>query len=667
MLSVSPALLAAARSPSARPFISLAVSDRDAGAVRLRLQHWSQGDEPDGPAAVAAPDDGSLLRARIDPSDSTLYVQRVAAPSPQADFTTWSAIGSAHPPAGLALAAAGARAILVFAAAGDVGYVHSTDSGATWTAPAQLADPAGPITAVAAATDSDGRAMVAWAVAGQLWAITRTHAAAAWSSPAQWSHSDALDSITGLVASREPDWAIQLSGVDPHGHAGAWTTNLGAGISMPPGQWSALEPVILAAPGTDVTYRASGIFHASVPRLLLSEAYAGGGAFAQPMIATAIDGALYTDGNWRDVLPLGLPDAPYGVHATTRGDSAYLTTAHSLWHTTTAAPTQEVAHHLLRLRYYTESLPGGFGIPRERLRFTLATEGDEGDEGDTVSDALVPGAEVRFRAGYYTTDGPEAPGSRALWVSSVRREPGHVHVEAEGPLAVMHRWRASRQITWAPGEQSVLQIAQAITRLAGFGIATTNPSTVAQTQQPPYTLRAGDHGDAALRRLLARTPDLLYNRGLQVVMLEAHPQDSAAATFALHPLAEQHPIRAAGLIQDRERIGWARVLGDGSAAQAVDLQALDLGGGIALAVDEHLDDPVETADRAAAEVRRAALAAQHAWIEVPPHPAIEPTDVIEVDRWALGVGATYRVVSVDLEYATRPRARYDMRLGLGAL
>lgn len=603
------------------------------------------------------------MRARIDPSDGALYAQRVEAPSAESDFDVWTALGSVEAGAGLGLSAAGTRVLLATYEDSDVTVRESTDSGATFGVPSTVASAEG-VTAVACATDADGRAMVAWAAGGAVSTVTRSSGGSGWGTPAAWGHDSALASVNALVASREPDWAILVTGVDAEGNAGAWSTNLGAGIGAPPGAWAALVPVILASPGTDVTYRASGILHAGVPRLLLVESYGGTGAFDQPMMATAIAGALYADGSWRDPLPLGL-QAPYGLSGTTSGDSAFLASSDGVWHATMSSPETQVAPLVTALRYQATALPGGGPDGGEHLRFTLASEG-EGDE--DLAAAFAPGAEIAFRAGYVTDGGLEAPAGRVLWVTSVRREPGRLHVEAEGALGVLRRWRASRQITWDQGDRSVIGIAGAVARLGGFGVASAGPSATASTVKPAFTLRAGDNGATALARLFARTPDLLHTRGLQVIVREADPQATPAATFALAPYGDEHAILATARVDDRERVGWARVLGDGAAAQALDLAAIERGGGIALAVDETLDAAGETADRAQAEVRRAALVTERAWAEVVPHPGIEPSDVVALSAPSSGLdAAVMRVISVRLEYAARPRGRYVMRLGLGVV
>ncbi len=582
MLGVTSTLLAAARSGSATPYLRLTVTDRDAGVTRLRPLAWRQGEEPAGPAGVACPGDGSLVRARIDPADGTLSLQRVETPSAEAAFDAWSSVGTVEAACGLGLHANGARVLLATYEGGDVTVRESTDNGATFGSPATVATVAD-VTAVACATDSDGTAAVFHATSdGLVWATTRS-GSGAWGTPVEWGHGAALASVNALAASREPDWVLLVSGGDAEGRAGAWCTRLGAGVGAPPGAWSALVPVILASPGTDVTYRASGVVHAAAPRLLLVESYAGTGAFDQPMLATALAGAAFADGLWHDPLPLGM-HAPTGVAAARRGDDIYLASSAGVWHASTAVTPFEAGPAVTVLRYLASTAPGGGD---ERLAFTVAL--DAAAEPAALEAALRPGAEIAFRAGYATDGGLEAPAGRTLWVTSVRREAGLMHVEAEGAAGALRHWRASRQITWAEGESSILGIADAIARFAGFTIAAEGPSAAAQDQEPAFTVRAGDAGSTALARLFARTPDLLFSRGLQVVATEASPDAPPVAVFAREAAGEVHSILVCGRSDGRPRTGWARVLGDGAAAQAVDVDALATGGGVALAVDETLN------------------------------------------------------------------------------
>ena len=66
MRTLSASLLAEQRSSSTQPYVRVRLFDHDVGSVRLRWERWYSGTEAAGPCVAAVPDDGSLLRARID-------------------------------------------------------------------------------------------------------------------------------------------------------------------------------------------------------------------------------------------------------------------------------------------------------------------------------------------------------------------------------------------------------------------------------------------------------------------------------------------------------------------------------------------------------------------------------------------------------------------------
>src|SRR5690606_11609075 len=199
MLPTSPTLIDAAQSSSATPAVRVRWSDLDAGVPRLRWSRWypnaqGEGGEGDGPAGVALPADGSLVRARIDPATSILYVQRVADPSEDSDYSVWSSLGSAEASAGLGLHAAGTRVLVGYFDGSAVRVRESTDSGATFGSATAVAFTSG-VTAIGCAVRAGGTALVAWASGDELWTSTRS--GGSWGPPVAWAHD--LASFSGLA------------------------------------------------------------------------------------------------------------------------------------------------------------------------------------------------------------------------------------------------------------------------------------------------------------------------------------------------------------------------------------------------------------------------------------------------------------------------------------
>ncbi|MGE3961135.1 MAG: hypothetical protein AB7F65_05580 [Dehalococcoidia bacterium] len=644
---MSPTLLEAAWSGSAMPYVRVRLSDRDAGVPRLRFARWYSGSEPDGPAGVALPADGSLVRARIDPGSSTLFVQRVTTPSSTSDFSAWSALATAMAAPGFGLHAAGSLVLLVYWDGVNVLVRDSTDAGATFGAHVPVTTVAG-LEGIACAVRADGAGFIAWSAGGVVHAMTRP-AGGAWSLPVAWTHS--LASVSGLAAGDTEDWSLLVSGEDGSGATGCWSTRLGSGLSGPPGHWSPLAPIALASPGLDVGYRAAGVFAAGAPRASFVESYAGAGAFDRTMLGTGMAGAAFDDGEWREPVPFEHA-SPWGLAAANGASEVYLASPSGVWRAAPNGSPTEVTDAVVALRYEADRRG-------ERLQLTL--------DAATLPIAPVVGAEVDCSPGYLTDVGLEAVPGRLLWATSIERRGGEVRVTAEGALGRLARWRAPRLLSWQPGAATVATIARSIARTAGVRLAAGGASLGATTLTPGFTVRAGESGAAALARLVGRLPDQLLGRGVDLLLVERDPAEAPT-----HAYGTTHPLRALELSDVAGGATWARVLGGGAVGEAVSASAGSLaevgGGAIAVVVDPAATTAGLAAQRAASELRRAALGRELGTLEAAPNPGHEPGDVVEVTDATLGLdGARYRLTSVAFDYARQPRGRYAMRLGLGVV
>ena len=593
MLPVSPTLVAAtieaSRTASAEPYVVLSVADRDAGLPRLRAGEAASllhaGAEPDGPAALALPDDGSLVRARIDASTRALLVQRIADPlAPGADFTAWSSLGtvdvSSGVAAGVALHAAGAIVLLASYEAGAVRVRQSTDGGATFAAASVLIF-AGGVTAVAIATRADGSALAAWATGGVVSVAQRASDAGggAWGSPAAWSHT--LSEVTSLALGDVGDWALAVGGLDPAGGAGLWLTVYGSG-------WLALTPLAHADAASSVRYRADAVFEAGTARVLLAEQVAG--SFDTMLVASALAESGVADGAWRDPLPLGL-EAAYRLGAGARTGEVWLSSASDVRRSAIAGASSDLSERVLTLRYEASARerPGS-----ERLEATLDASNTSPGSGGPL-DALEPGAQVEVAFGYSTPGaGVEAGAGRALRVTSLRQDAATVRVVAEGAATLLQAWRAPRTLTWARGAASVPVLATALGAYAGVVVEDGGVSAQAHAETPGGIVRVGQHGHAALRAALAVVPDLAISRGAHLVLIEARadalPAD-AVASFEddAGAISGAVAVSDAGTSMIEPPSGWARWTGDpatGVAGTAVDADRVRAGGGLAVAVDE---------------------------------------------------------------------------------
>ena len=501
MRPLTPTLEAAQRSPSVQPYLRVQLHDRDVGSLRLRWRRVYSGPEPDGPCAAAVAGDGALLRSRIDPSTGALTRQRVASPGPVSDYGSWTPVATVAAGPRVGLAARGTRAMIASVRTDGVtvDVRESTDGGATFGAASAVAVASGVVTAVACSMAPDGTAAVIYAVGGVVYAVRRFRTGR-WLGPAAWSRS--LATVNALAASFEVDHNVLISGTNAAGDAGVWSTIYGAGGAYPPGRWRPLAEVVSAAPGTRTTYLASGTANADAPRNVFVESYAGGGAYDRVHIGAGVGGTAYRDQLWRNPRPFG-HESPHGLAIASGRGGAWLASPSAVWHAPYPEPAADLGADVLEATLI-EGLRGG--------RMRLVLRNDDGRYGpDAAPVALAAGGELRPGPGYVTSAGEESSDGRAFWIAAVRRryEPGGstVEIEAVDGWGLLDAWTAPRQFVWAAGEASASRVLTGVMQHAGVRLASGSSSVESATLRPAFTMRAGERGSTAVRRLLAMLPD----------------------------------------------------------------------------------------------------------------------------------------------------------------
>ena len=652
MRALTPTLRAAQQSASAEPYLRVRLFDRDAGAIRLRWRRIHDGEEADGPCALAVAGDGALLRARIDPATGALSRQRVADPAAGAGFAAWTAVTSAAIAPRLGLAASGSRALLVSVRADGVSLEvrESADSGASFAAPTTVATAGSAVTATAAAIGPDGSAAVLYASGGTVFAVRR-QGLAPWAAPAAWSRS--LAAVGGLAAYFEADCNVLVSGTDADGAAGIWSTVLGAGAAAPPGHWLPLAVIASAAAGSGIGYLASGVMRADAPQAVLVESYRGAGAYDRVQIAAGVAGSIHGHGSWRDPRPFAHASA-YGLGAAASPDAAWLAAPHAVWR----APIAHVEHEL------TDDVLDAVIEQREQGRLRLTLRNDDGRHAASrAPDALAPGGELRVEPGYRGGAGIETSEGPRFWIGAVRRRrsggAATVELDAVDGLGLLETWVASEQLVWEAGQRSVAEILAAIARRAGLLLTVRNASAEAAALRPAFTVRAGERGATAVRRLLRAVPDRLRTDGRLLVLSEP------AAGASGYAYGADHAILAHTIEAGRPAAGWARVFGRGVFAEAADEAALAEGAGTVIAIDENLGVQDRADARAGTLLRQSRLAVDRGELLVRPNVAQEPGDLVAVTDAEAGLDAApFRVAGLRLRFARGARPRYEQTVTL---
>ncbi|MCH8087581.1 MAG: hypothetical protein IIC81_06975, partial [Chloroflexi bacterium] len=103
MRPLSSTLLQAQKDPSTVPYVKVEVLDKVAAVSRPKMSRIYTGTEADFHHDTTMPGDGSLIRARINTSDSRIYIQRVVNPGPASDYSSWPQMDVAHTVANIVL------------------------------------------------------------------------------------------------------------------------------------------------------------------------------------------------------------------------------------------------------------------------------------------------------------------------------------------------------------------------------------------------------------------------------------------------------------------------------------------------------------------------------------------------------------------------------------
>ncbi len=140
MRTLSSTLTTAQKSDSSLPYVKVEIKDRVAGITRLSWQRLYSGSEPDFYHAAAMPSDASLVRARVDPTNYQLYIQRVASPGPGSEFNPWTGVCPVSSASGIALSSRNLRVLLFYVDTDQktVRVRESTDYGASFGSPVTI-------------------------------------------------------------------------------------------------------------------------------------------------------------------------------------------------------------------------------------------------------------------------------------------------------------------------------------------------------------------------------------------------------------------------------------------------------------------------------------------------------------------------------------------------
>jgi len=658
--ALTPTLLEAQKQPSAQPYVRVTVSDRIVALTRLRWERLYTGGETDRYHAAAMPGDGSLLRARVEPSTSTIAYQRVANPGAGSAFGSWSTLDSVAN-AGLALAASGANALLAFVPLNgvQVRIRESSDYGASFGTVQIVAGAGAFIGSVAAVLKPDGTAFLIYAAGSTVFVLKRT--GGTWGSAVAWPYS--ASQITGLACWHSGDYLLAIAGVDGSGAARLWAAVYGDGATQAVDTWSVLRDVAQADAGSNVTFRAPSLAVLDTYRLFFVESYSGSVAYDRPQWTWFAPSQSFAANAWREPVPFDLNTA-YGL-ALTGADAlgpAWLSMPSGVWRAPLTTAELDLSDDVLELSSELRR-DGG------RARVVLRNDHGRYTGLSTGAGAVIrAGAELEFGAGYVTSAGPEAPAAAPRFVIG-----GWEHRSGDGEATVtlfardawslVERWRARRQFAWAAGTDNLFQILRFVFGRAGIDLINTGSSALASALRPAFTIHPGQDGRRVVAALLSLTADVVLVSALGA----SYYEPVAGATT--YRYGGDHAITRARFASAGRAVNRAQVFGPSVVAESFAWDDIgDQFDRLRQAHDLNVTTVALAQDRAAALLRREELSPELGELVSPVNCGQELYDIVAVTDEGAGLSdASFRVVGIDLRFGRRGRPTYEQRLLLGSV
>ena len=663
MRDLSPTLLAAQKEASRHPYVKVVVEDGVGMVSRIDWQRLYTGSEADYHHALTLAGDGSLIRARVEPSNNGLYYQRVPSPGPGSDFSTWNLLSTAVP-GGIALSAQGAEVMLFFVPGSNpdtVFYFLSMDYGQTWIGPYTLAapQPGTDVGWLAAAHRPDG-GLALFATAAYI-VYVKTRTSSGWSGWSQWSNW--ANSQSGLATCYSGDWKLVVCGQDSWNNYKVWGCIYGDGAEQSPGTWSSLVDLTQASATASVELRCPALTQPDVFRAFFVEKHTGQEAYQRPYWAHTLPGQGFSQGLWREPVPFDLA-SDYGVAMACQGPSwrdVWLSTPFGVWQGQLSSATADLTGDVVGLA--ATASPSG-GRVRVELDNSSAKYNDVGSGGLS---ALRLGSRLRVSPGYHTTAGPEAAPGHLYWIEGweYRRQGGRSLLVMEGAdgWGQAAAWHTRHQFGWEAAQQSVQELVTFLLARCGLPLQVLSSSSFFSTHQPAFALHPGSRGEDGIGRLLDMVSDLLFFREETACSKYPDPAEATAYSYGT-----DHSILSAA--HSRTAPGINRVQ-----AYGLDVTAESFSWGeVSLVLDRlrqvhdlNLTTADDARERASAGLGRAAREGYGGEVVVPPNCGQELYDVVEITDPACGLSAARRrVVGLALLYEPG-RGLYQQRLRLSGV
>ncbi len=663
MRYLSSALLEAQKQSQVQPAVRLIVRDYQALDVRLDWSSLYSGSEPEGPNCAVQAADGSLVRARVDPSNGNLYRQRVTDPTQTSQWTSWAYVKSVSSGAQVALAADRADASVFLSFVGPdnrtLKVIESSDYGGSFSGEVQVVQEGSgaQVKALAGEVQTDGEPILFYGVdpaGGGADSVVKVvkRSGGSWGSPSTWDKGGKY-LVQALAVVRERDYEILITGRDDaEGYPWRlWFVVYGDGVDVAAGTWSALN--VLEKADTDLPFQYSypTISYLDVYRAAFVGSYTGSGGYERLHLLRMAQGSDFISSYWTEPAPFDLSTS-YGAALAYDFPSqyVYLIGANFAQRAlVSGAASVDLSSRMVRYRATDGWGEDGAVIELDNSDGALA------GIGQGAYAAVRRGALVELSPGYVTSEGPKYRQRPCLWIGDhefvVREGTSRLILYCIGGWGLLRSWRASRQYHWTAGSKNVFQIASRILGFVGLDLSTAGEaSSELSNFYPSFTIHPGEDGRGALLRLLAKVPDYLYWDSEVAYAKEfsaSEGSDYSYGGLGEHIILEGRYGSRAFDFNHLEVFGASDSFGE-----AVDFSQIGLvGHRLGKVFDYAYDTNNECASRAAVDLRYQQVRGKWGQIVIYPNVGQELFDVITITDSRAGLSsALRRVMGIREEY-----------------
>jgi len=642
MRSLHSALLAAQKSPSAKPYVRVEVVEKIGAAARFNWSRLYTGEEPDCHNDATMPGDGSLVRIR---GGGGIYRQRTPDPGPGSDFSQWYYWG--YTGSDVAICSHGAEVLAFWIqSSGWLRRRESSTYGETWGDPIQMnyIGTSHSEYRVAACFKPSGDAIVLYSNGTSLYRRRRINGI--WEAAAAWTNS--LGSITGIAVTYNGDWNVVITGMDNDYSPGVWTSVLGDGYSMPPDSWSGLREITIASTDSDIEFLAPSLEMPDVFRVFFVEQYNGTEAYSRPYWSHSLPNADFISNLWREPVPLNL-SCIYGVALTyhpSQGEGyAWLCAPYGVWRAPISPAWVDVTDDVIEMRSEIHPFSG-------RLELTLRN--DDGRFNSIAFGSFAPislSSKLNLYLGYHTTEGAKSSLAPAFWIDGweyvTKGGRSEFILYAHDGWSLLNRWRARRQFTWNSsaegGDSNIFQLLRFLFARAGLEFSSFSYSN-AIFQYPAFTIHPSESGATAVRHLLDMVPDVIMFVTDTAYLINLLSSDTTSYSYG--PAAEgYHKIIEGSYRQNAQSTNRAQVYGYDLMTEDWNWDAIEeVHDRLSQVRDMNLDTTEKAHQRGQGILREAEMEAQGGHILVPMNCGQDLYDAIGISSPQAGLDASKRRV-----------------------